>query len=53
MQQHEDTESSDVALKKTGTLDTIPDDVAAIIAEKIKAWAEIEGSPEEREKATR
>lgn len=35
------------------TLDTIPEEVATLIAEKIRDWAKVDGNLNEREKAAR
>lgn len=43
--------STELTIKTPITLETIPEDVAEIIAAKIKAWAKVEGDLEQREKA--
>lgn len=37
--------------KKRITLDSIPEDVALVVAQEVKSWATIEGSLEEKERA--
>lgn len=45
--------STQVAFKDPTTLETIPEDVAVIIAELVKSWADIDGNLEQKDKAKR
>lgn len=45
--------TTEVAIKTPPTLESIPEDIAGIIAEQIQGWATVEGDMDEREKARR
>lgn len=48
-----DHESNEQATRnqETNPLDSIPEDVALVVAQEVKSWATIEGSLEEKERA--
>ena len=45
--------STELKVKSSTTLETLPEDVAGIIAEEIKSWADVTGDLKRREKARR
>lgn len=45
--------AAEIAIKTHTTLETIPEDVASIIASNIQSWAEIEGDLDQRDEARR
>lgn len=45
--------STQITFKDPTTLETIPEDVAVIIAEHVKSWADIDANLDQKEKAKR